>query len=192
MVNGSIGSSAVTVNGGAILASGTTGTIGNTVEVKSGAILAAGNAGVAGTATVTGATTFNDGSIFSWDINAAGSYDKLVTTSLLGEGPEGLTGAAVLRIVASGDLVAQNFWTTTQTWTDIFTTSGSAPIANWANIFTSVTVVNSSFGSITPVGGHFSASGNTLTWTAVPEPSSALAALLLGAGLLRRRRDVEF
>ena len=188
VVNGSIGSSAVTVSGGAILASGTTGTIGNTVEVKSGAILAAGNAGVAGTATVTGATTFNDGSIFSWDINAAGSYDKLVTTSLVGEGSEGLTGAAVLRIVASGDLVAQNFWTTTQTWTDIFTTSGSAPIANWANIFTSVTVVNSSFGSITPVGGHFSASGNTLTWTAVPEPSTALAALLLGAGLLRRRR----
>ena len=31
-------------------------------------------------------------------------------------------------------------------------------------------------------------SGNTLTWSAVPEPSSALAGMLLAAGLLRRRR----
>jgi MYXO-CTERM domain-containing protein len=30
--------------------------------------------------------------------------------------------------------------------------------------------------------------GTTLTWTAVPEPSSALTGILLGAGLLRRRR----
>ena len=38
--------------------------------------------------------------------------------------------------------------------------------------------------------GHFSYnSGNgTVNWSAVPEPSSALAGLLLGAGLLRRRR----
>ena len=43
--------------------------------------------------------------------------------------------------------------------------------------------------STTPPG-HFSFtnSGTTLTWTAVPEPTSALAGLLLGAGLLRRRR----
>jgi uncharacterized protein (TIGR03382 family) len=27
-----------------------------------------------------------------------------------------------------------------------------------------------------------------LQWTAIPEPTSALAGLLLGAGLLRRRR----
>ena len=36
--------------------------------------------------------------------------------------------------------------------------------------------------------GHFTISGSSLTWTAVPEPTSALAGLLLGAGLLRRRR----
>jgi uncharacterized protein (TIGR03382 family) len=36
--------------------------------------------------------------------------------------------------------------------------------------------------------GSFSISGSTLTWTAVPEPTSALAGLLITAGLLRRRR----
>jgi hypothetical protein len=37
--------------------------------------------------------------------------------------------------------------------------------------------------------GQFSYSGNTLSWTAIPELSNALVALLLSAGLLRRRRD---
>jgi uncharacterized protein (TIGR03382 family) len=38
----------------------------------------------------------------------------------------------------------------------------------------------------------FSNSSNTLIWTAysaIPEPTSALAGLLLTAGLLRRRRE---
>lgn len=34
----------------------------------------------------------------------------------------------------------------------------------------------------------FNNTNGTLNWTAVPEPSSALAGMLLGAGLLRRRR----
>ena len=188
-VSGSIGSSAVTVNNtGTVLASGATGTIGSSVVVNSGAIVAPGNAGAAGTATVTGATTFNDGSIFSWDISAAGtSYDKLVSASLV-DGDS--AGGAVLRIVAADASFANAFWNTPRTWTDIFTTNGSTPIANWANIFTSVSLVNSSFTPITPaVPGAFVVSGNTLTWTAVPEPTTALAGLLLGTGLMRRRRD---
>ena len=36
--------------------------------------------------------------------------------------------------------------------------------------------------------GSFTISGSALTWTAVPEPTSALAGLLLTVGLLRRRR----
>ncbi len=188
VVGGSIGSSAVTVSGaGTVLASGAACTIGNSVVINNGAILAPGDAGAAETATVTTSSTFNNGSIFSWDINAAGTgYDKLVSASLV-DGDA--SGGAVLRIVASDALVAQNFWDANKTWTNIFTTNGSSAIANWANIFTSVSVVDSSFASITPVGGAFSASGSTLTWSAVPEPSTALAGILLAAGLLRRRRN---
>ena len=40
-------------------------------------------------------------------------------------------------------------------------------------------------------GGSFSfdATQGQLVWTAIPEPSTALAGLLLTAGLLRRRRN---
>ncbi|MEO8617191.1 MAG: hypothetical protein ABI600_18785 [Luteolibacter sp.] len=34
----------------------------------------------------------------------------------------------------------------------------------------------------------FTGGGKTLTWSAVPEPTSALAGVLIGTGLLRRRR----
>ena len=36
--------------------------------------------------------------------------------------------------------------------------------------------------------GSFTINGSSLTWTAVPEPTSALAGLLLTTGLLCRRR----
>jgi len=40
--------------------------------------------------------------------------------------------------------------------------------------------------------GYFAFSGTSaLSWTAVPEPTSALAGILLVAGLLRRRRGGE-
>ena len=190
-VTNSIGSSAVTVSGsGTILASDAVATIGRSLIVNSGAILAVGDAANAttATATVNGATTFNNGSIFSWDINATGdAYDKLVTTNVSGQASP--TGDAIFRLVAADASFADTFWDTTQTWNNIFTTDGSAAIANWAAIFgNTVSVVNSSFASITPAGGSFSLSGSTLTWTAVPEPTTALAGLLITAGLLRRRR----
>ncbi len=190
VVTDTIGSSAVTVSSsGTILATDTSATIGSTLAIQSGAILAVGDAANAttATATVVGATTLNNNSIFSWDINAAGtSYDKLISASVAGEVT---AGDAVFRIVVADAAFANPFWDTNRTWTDIFTTNGSAPLANWATIFgNSVSVVNSSFTGITPVDGSFSVSGNTLTWSAVPEPTSALAGLLLGTGLLRRRR----
>jgi autotransporter-associated beta strand protein len=190
VVTNSIGSSAVTVSGaGTILATDAAASFGSTIAIQNGAILALGDAGIAGTATVTSTSTFNNGSIFSWDIDDAGTgYDKLVTSNVLGEAT---AGDAVFRIVASDALVSQNFWNTTRTWSDIFTTDGTSAIADWATLFgNTVSVVNSSFTSITTTGyGSFSVSGNTLTWTAVPEPTTALAGLLLTAGLLRRRRQ---
>jgi autotransporter-associated beta strand protein len=190
VVAGSIGNSAVTVSGtGTILATDAAASFGSTIAIQNGAILAPGDAATAGTATVTGTSTFNNGSIFSWDIDDVGTgYDKLVTSNVLGEAT---AGDAVFRIVASDALVTQNFWNTTKTWSDIFTTDGTSAIADWATLFgNTVSVVNSSFNPITTAGyGSFSITGSTLTWTAVPEPTSALVGLLLTAGLLRRRRQ---
>jgi autotransporter-associated beta strand protein len=191
VVTESIATSTVIVGGsGAILASDTTATIGSTLAVNNGAILAIGDAANATTATATvlGATTFNNGSIFSWDINAAGtSYDKLVTTNVLGQASP--AGDAVFRIVVADTGFVNNFWASNQTWSDVFTTDGTAAIANWADVFGSaVSVVNSSFATFTPAAGTFSITGSSLTWTAVPEPTGTLAGLLITAGLIRRRR----
>ena len=84
------------------------------------------------------------------------------------------------------------FWDTAQSWTNIYSTDGTAGTAftDWANIFSStVSVVNSGFTPITSVDGSFTLTGSNLSWSAVPEPSSAQAGLLLAAGLLRRRRS---
>jgi autotransporter-associated beta strand protein len=190
LVSGSIGASEVTVsNAGTVLATDAAASFGSTVAVNNGAILAAGGAAAAGTATVTGATTFNNGSIFSWDINADGtSYDKLVSGG--GLAGEVTPGDAVFRIVVADNTFTDGFWNSgTKTWTNIFTTDGSAAISNWADFFT-LSVVQSDLttAATLPSGYSFTVSGNTLTYSAIPEPTSALAGLLLGVGLLRRRR----
>jgi fibronectin-binding autotransporter adhesin len=193
VVEGSISASAVTVSGtGTILATDVGATVGSTLVIESGAILAVGDAGNAATATATvgGATTFDNNSIFSWDINSNGtSYDKLVTTNVLG----GVAaGDSVFRIVVADTAFSNGFWAEDQSWNNIFTTDGNAAnaISGWSNVFgNTVSVVDSNFDSFTPMAGTFSISGSTLTWTAVPEPSSAFLGTLLAFGLLRRRRQ---
>ena len=94
---------------------------------------------------------------------------------------------------------AGSFWDTNRTWTDIFRTgdgSGTSNV-NYASIFGggfqyyNYSGVGSTLAALTTptIDGSFSISGSTLTWSAEPEPSSALAGLLLAAGLLRRRRS---
>jgi autotransporter-associated beta strand protein len=64
----------------------------------------------------------------------------------------------------------------------ILTTSGSGTIIlSGTNGYTEATTISN--GEL-----RLSITGSTLTWSAVPEPTSALAGLLVGAGLLRRRR----
>ena len=190
IVTGAVTGSAFSVsNAGTVLASDAAASIGSGLTINNGSILAPGDAAAAGTITVgASGTTFNDNSIFSWDINAAGtSYDKLVTASVAGEVA---AGDAVFRIVVADSTFANSFWTNNQTWSDIFTTNGSTAIASWSAVFgNAVSVVNSGFTTLdTSTYGSFTISGSSLTWSAVPEPSSALAGLLIAAGLLRRRR----
>lgn len=189
-VDGSIGNSAVTVANNATLASGTTGNIGNSVSVSSGGKLAAGGVGAVGTATVgTGGLALSSGSIFSWDLNGAtgglptadqGTYDKVVSNGTL-------SGTSIFNVVLGTGDFTDTFWNTAHTWSDIFT--GSGVPTDLAAIFTtfSGTSVNTD-GSVTGQGGFTFNGSTTLTWSAVPEPTSAMAGLLLGAGLLRRRR----
>ncbi len=174
---GSIGTSDVTVTGG-ILASGTSGTIGKTVTVNSGAKLGAGGVGAVGAATVASNLNFSSGSIFDWDLTTGtgnGTYDSVSVTGTLN-----ITSGAKFNVVSS-TAFSDVFWNTPHTWSDIF---GGKAIDN----FIVSNFLYSGSATAPASEGYFTVGSNSLTWTAVPEPTSALAGLLITAGLLRRRR----
>ena len=144
-----------------------------------------GDAGV-GSQAIAGTLSYANGSIFEWDLNASSTSSGFDTVSATGSIDVGTTGT-VFKIIfgstALSDITTGNgFWNPvggSQTWSfaDIFGkafTSGA-----FQSVATNHDVSNY---------GSFTISGSSLTWSAVPEPTSALVAILLGAGLLRRRR----
>jgi autotransporter-associated beta strand protein len=208
----SIGSitSAVTVASGATLggSGAITGNVTLSAEsgsgLKNGGKLAAGNgpaedlAANRTTLAVTGDVGFGTGSIFEWQINPPESDPgQLADQGLYGKlsASGAITGAsAVFSIVLGvGDSFAEAFWDSHKSWTDIFAGgSGSGTLAAIFSGFSGAGIVSETVesqlrGSVADQG-YFTLSGNTLSWQAIPEPSTALAGLLLAAGLLRRRR----
>ena len=181
------------------------GTINQAVNVTTGNTLAPGN-GV-GKETFTNNLTFGStsGSILEWELastpnetviadnsnyasNRGTDYDAVNVAGTLGG------SGAVLRVVLNGGQdFSETFWNSDRTWSDIFRDGDGTGTGNvsFAAYFSSVEYYNSTNGNLgVPTSqGYFGMSGNTLSWySAVPEPTSALAGLLLGAGLLRRRR----
>ncbi len=165
---------------------GGSGTITPAVTVTSGNTYSAGASGDPGTQTLTGGLTLNPGSIFQWDLDAtsgadpgtvanSGTYDKVI-----GNGG----GGGIFNVVLGGNLFTSPFWNTNKTWTDIF--SGTDPVFTLFGGGDGVSSVASN--GLVAGQGQFGYTGGSLTWTAVPEPTGALVVLLVGAGLLRRRR----
>ena len=192
LVNGnqSAATGAVTVAGYAKLG-GTGGTVGGATTIQANGVLAPGGSGSSGNLNFSSTVAFQSGSIFDWDLTSyagtgatnRGAYDQVNAIGAV-------TGTGIMNIMlGGGGSFSDSFWTTNKTWNDIFTAgSGSSSMAS---IFTSFSGSGgiSSTGVVSGVGA-FSLSGNNLNWsyTAVPETSSAFAGLLLGAGLLRRKR----
>jgi autotransporter-associated beta strand protein len=213
LIDGSTsGSSAVSVSAGTatetpVAKLGGSGTIGGNVSLsaesasgfKNGGVLAPTAAASGTKLSVTGTTDFNTGSIFEWDMSASdpandpgnntansGSYGQLAGTGAISGGD------AVFKIVlGAGNAFTDAFWDTNKTWNNIFTGAGATNTLT--SIFSSISGAGITFasGQGTVDGqGYFTLNGtSTLNWTAVPEPTSALAGLLLTAGLLRRRRS---
>ena len=175
---GSLANSNVTVSSGGKLASGSTGTVGKTVTVNNGATLAAGGSGSVGTATVAGDLNFSSGSIFDWDLTTGlgdGTYDTVSVTGALN-----ITSGAKFNVV-SNTAYSDTFWDATHTWSNFF---GANAIDN----FLATNFLYSGSTTAPTAEGSFTVSGSNLTWTAVPEISTALIGGLIGAGLLLRRR----
>ena len=168
-VNGSTtASSAITVASGATI--GGAGSILGTLAVSGN--LAPGGPGVDIQTLSAGTTTWNGGSnLWQFDLGAtSGSSDVLAITGDFNQG-------------TAGDYK--------------FDFMGSVP-ASFGNIYTLVTWTvgttfsNASQFSFQNLGGGFSGeftlNANSLTFTVVPEPTGALACLLVAGGLMRRRR----
>lgn len=159
------------------------GTITQAVTLSSGNTYSAGALGDPGTQAFTGGLTLASGSIFSWDLDAtttdpgantvnSGSYDMVT-----GNG----TGTGTFKVVLGSNSFTDVFWNTHKTWNNIF--SGSDPTFS---VFAGTGVATN---GLVSGEGQFTYTGSTLTWTAVPEPNSAVAGILLGAGMLRRKRN---
>lgn len=155
-----------------------------------------GTASLLGTQFFGSTLAYGTGSIFEWQLNAtttdpgadtinSGTRDKVVVESNI------TGGGAVFNVALGTNGYTDAFWNTNKTWDDIFTsTSGTF---NLSTLFTSYSGTSLNTDGTVTGQGYFtmgSPSTSTLYWTAVPEPTSALAGLLLGAGLLRRRRKL--
>jgi len=150
-----------------------------------------------GTQDVAGSATYNTGSIFTWELTDNTTGDTTKFDRVVGNGTGALTvqsGAifnVVLNDTGSGVLFSNGFWSTNRSW-EVF--SGFTSVAGLFQLG-SVTLdsIGNSYIPPYPSGGTFTfrSSGGSLyaDWSAVPEPTSALAGILLGAGLLRRRRS---
>ena len=159
--------------------------------------------GLPGKQTFDGDLTYAANSVFEWTLastpTATEITDDVDYSSNRGTGyaAVNVTGTlggadAVFRIVLAGTQdFSGTFWNSNRMWTDIFRTADGTASSNQdiAALFGGgFEYYNAASQLATPVNGSFSLSGSTLTWAAVPEPSSALAALILGSGLLRRKR----
>ena len=147
---------------------------------------AATNAGV-GSQAFSSSLSYAANSIFEWDLNASSTSNGFDTVSAVGNIDVSTTGT-VFKVIFGATALADvtnmsnTFWNTpygTQTWNMSAIFGEAFNSGSFTSVQTSTNV--STYGS-------FTINGTALTWTAVPEPTSALAGLLIAAGLLRRRR----
>ncbi|MEO5713153.1 MAG: autotransporter-associated beta strand repeat-containing protein [Luteolibacter sp.] len=174
-----------------------TGTIGGATMVNASGTLAPTAQTSGNKMTIASTVDFASNSIFEWDLNAgtsdpggnasnSGNYGQLLATGAA-------SGTSVFTIVLGTNTYAAAFWDTNKSWSNVFSASGLSALNTLFTTFAGAGLTASGSGATaiaTAAGeGHFSFSGTTLQWTAVPEPTSSLAGLLIGVGLLRRRRD---
>lgn len=152
-----------------------------------------------GTQTFSSSLAYGSGSIFAWELNSnldgdtsddatgtrGSNYDGLAASTLA------VDSGAIFRVILTDTAnLADSFWNDSQKWTDIFTASGLP--TSMGSLFSNFQVFSGdtdiTFSPAYTSKGSFGFDGSILTWTAVPEPSSALAGFLIAAGLFRRRR----
>jgi len=132
---------------------------------------------------------FQAGSLFEWQLssNTASGPGTNFDSVMINASSVTIASTATIKLafIGTAAITSSTFWGQDESW-QVFTNFSSSSIATSGSFIVDATAVDTS----AYPGGHFTYnSGNgTVNWSAVPEPSSALAGLLLAAGLLRRRR----
>lgn len=122
-------------------------------------------------------------SLFSWDFQLASDYKQSYDQVIYENSVSGPGAGAIFLVGFDSDIdYSIPFWDLSRSWDNIFMKEdGSRP--DLSKIFGEVL-------SRAPVErGVFSIKEDSLKWSPVPEPSSALAGILLVGGALRRRRN---
>lgn len=159
-----------------------------------------------GVQTVTGKADYLSGSIFDWELSRNTVDQGLGTVGspyvydqVLVGGAMTVADTAVLNIVlktstdsnsaVSDVLFSDGFWDQPRQW-PVFV--GATSYNGLFTLSVSVDSGDQPYTSAAPPtmwpSGGFSYSGGNVYWNPVPEPTGLVAGLLLGAGLLRRRR----
>ncbi len=187
-----ISAGTLVVNGDQHLASGSvsvfgklagTGTLGGATTIQSGGTLAPGELGSVGTVHLSGDLSFASGSIFEWDINANSTTMGFDMVGAGGAVNVDTTNTIFRIVIGPGVDMNNSFWSTpwvTREWS-MAAIFGSNFKGSFGSVETSGAPVNSL--------GIFTIGDGGLQYTETPEPTSAVAGLLLVAGLLRRQRS---
>lgn len=132
-----------------------------------------------GTQTFQNTLNYGASSVFDWTLKPIDeTYDKVVVTGAV-------KGISEFVVNIGGNSFDTAFWDEHRSWSDIVT--GGAGSDFLASMFTTITGTGIGPNGVVAGQGQFSFTGNTLEWVSVvPEPSSLLAGLLLGAGAFRR------
>ncbi|HET6250214.1 MAG TPA: autotransporter-associated beta strand repeat-containing protein [Tepidisphaeraceae bacterium] len=198
-VNGTLGATAVTVNGASAVLDGASGTIGGPISVVAGT-LTPGTSTAIGKITdsstnSTAALSFSSGGTYLWKLgsltdNATGvagtDFDQVALTGSGGNlqlgGTSNLT-LAFLNSIADPNS-ADPFWQSNHSWTIIAGVPGNT---SSGNSFSSITNNSWTDGTFSTAPG--SNGSETLNFTtAAPEPATLSLLGLCGIGLLARRR----
>jgi autotransporter-associated beta strand protein len=173
-----------------------TGTGGVTGNATIDGTHAAGNNGV-GSQAFANNLSYSSGSIFAWDLvsskdaNGAGGDDGVAGTdfdSVSVRDNIDVASGSIFKVVFGGDALTDVQDTGNAFWNTLFGTQTWNMTAIFGETFNSGAFTSVQTSTDVSAFGSFTINGTSLTWTAIPEPTTALAGLLLGAGLLRRRR----
>ena len=149
-----------------------------------------------GVLATTGTTTLASGSVFEWNLDTAQTnpetnrgvaYDGFNTDVFNGSG-------SVFKIMLTGTQdFSDTFWNGSHTWNDIFKDGDDTTVLdNWASTFGGGIQYSYNGQTVSPSSqGGFTLTGNSLSWSAVPESSSALVGVILAAGLCCRQRNAR-